>query len=307
MRSNTCRAYWHDYTCPCIYHITLLKSPLVEDFGRLAGDISVPIGQKGSSYIAASPIGKAIKNVLFHLSEIEPYARLYHYALMPDHLHMIIMITAKMGHDLGSVIAAFKVAVNNLVGNHKVFTDGFNDQILKRERSLDAIFRYLDTNARRLAIRKAHPEFFQKVVNLRINGQVFAAYGNFQLLFNPFKEQVVVHRRDTPQQRASNRARWLYTAANGGVLVSPFISEAEKAIRNEAIENGGRIILLSKISFGERFKPSGADFDLCAQGRLLILTPWQGQQLSSNITREQALSLNELSRKIATEEIAALR
>ena len=119
--------------------------------------------------------------------------------------------------------------------------------------------------------------------------------------------QVVVHRRDTPQQRASNRARWIYIAANGGVLVSPFISEAEKAIRNEAIENGGRIILLSKISFGERYKPSGAEFDLCAEGRLLILTPWQGQQLSRNITREQALFLNELSQKIATEEITALR
>lgn len=307
MKSNTRRAHWHDYSAPCIYHITLQKSPLVEDFGRLAGDISIPVGQKGSSYIAASPIGKAIKCVLFHLSEIEPNARLYHYALMPDHLHMVIMISAKMDRDLGAVIAAFKVAVNNIAGNSKVFADGFNDQILKRERSLATIIRYLDTNARRLAIRKAHPEFFQKVVNLRINGQGFAAYGNFQLLFNPFKEQVVVHRRDTPQQRASNRARWLYTAANGGVLVSPFISEAEKAIRNEAIENDGRIILLSKISFGERFKPSGAEFDLCAEDRLLILTPWQEQQLTGNITREQALFLNDLSHKIATEEISALR
>ena len=51
------------------------------------------------------------------------------------------------------------------------------------------------------------------------------------LLDNPFKEQVVVHRADSPEVRESNRRRWLYTAANGGVLVSPFISPDERGIR----------------------------------------------------------------------------
>lgn len=81
---------------------------------------------------------------------------------------------------------------------------------------------------------------------LSIAGNTYRVYGNIQLLEHPFKEQVVVHRADSPEVRKQNRDLWLYTAANGGVLVSPFISPAEKGIRAAAEAAGGRIILISK-------------------------------------------------------------
>ncbi len=34
------------------------------------------------------------------------------------------------------------------------------------------------------------------------------------------------------------------------------------------------MIKLTAKGFGERFKPQGRDFDLCAEGRLLLLSPW---------------------------------
>ncbi|MDE6165926.1 MAG: hypothetical protein K2F58_02395 [Muribaculaceae bacterium] len=46
----------------------------------------------------------------------------------------------------GNVRAAFKVRVNKLSGIEQVFANGFNDQILKPGRSLDAIYRYLRGN-----------------------------------------------------------------------------------------------------------------------------------------------------------------
>lgn len=100
-------------------------------------------------------------------------------------------------------------------------------------------------------MRKAYPAFFthRQEFTLRLpsgpNGSdeaiTFQAYGNLQLLENPFMEAVTVHRADSEEQRESNRRKWIYTAANGGVLVSPFISAAERDIRAEADESGGQI------------------------------------------------------------------
>lgn len=37
---------------------------------------------------------------------------------------------------------------------------------------------------------------------------------------------------------------------------------------------GYPLIKLTDCGFEDRFKPRGADFDLCAEGRLLLLAPW---------------------------------
>ena len=93
------------------------------------------------------------------------------------------------------------------------------------------MYDYIRLNPYRLAVRRAYPEYFSRVNSLVVGGRELQAYGNMLLLDNPFKEQVVVHRADSPEVRESNRRRWLYTAANGGVLVSPFISPDERGIR----------------------------------------------------------------------------
>lgn len=294
------RAPWHDYTGRCIYMITLRKAELVEDFGRLAGSHLVPRGERGRSYISASRVGQAIKQVLMHFSEmVEPKAQVLHYALMPDHFHFIIYIKEQIEYGLGAVIARFKVAVNQEARLQQVFAKSFNDQILKPDRDLDKIFKYLENNPYRLAVRKVFPEYFQKVLNMDVAGMKMAVYGNLQLLQNPFKDRVVVHRCENEAEREAHRQRWLCNAANGGVLVSPFISPAERSIRKEAEAIGGRTILIRRETFGERFKPAGRDFDLCTQGRLLIIAPWQQYGLKGTVTRQQALALNEIAERVA--------
>lgn len=102
-------------------------------------------------------------------------------------------------------------------------------------------------------------------------GQLIRA--EFQLLDNPFKAPVVIHRSDSDILKANKHRRWKHLAENGGVLVSPFISPEEKSVRRQCEQTNGKIILLSNVPFGEREKPSAHDFDLCAQGLLLILSP----------------------------------
>lgn len=288
------RAPWHDYTQRCIYMITLNKNPLMENFGILQGDYRIPTGQKGAAFISSTALGKAIKNTLRRFNSTEPNVRVLQYALMPDHLHILLFVEYPTEDTLGKIIARFKIEVNKAAGTTGVFAKGFNDQILKSSRSLAVLYRYLRENARRLAVRRARPEFFRRVNALEIGGKTFQAYGNFQLLDCPFKEQVIVHRADSSETRQKNREQWLYTAANGGVLVSPFISPAEKEIRKEAEESGGRFILILSEPMGERYKPAGRDFELCEAGRLLIVSA----NLPGDLSRQTCLTMNTLAQTI---------
>ncbi len=264
--------------------ITLSKNVSVSDLGYLSEE-----------KIELTELGLCIKGQIKLIQLLHPALKILQYCIMPDHVHLLLFVQNMLDEPMGRYIARFKVGVNNRAGGIKVFEDGFNDQILMKERSLDTLFNYIRENPRRLAVRRAYPDFFRRVNGLEIEGQRFSVYGNLYLLRNPFREQVVVHRADTEQQRKKNRDRWLYAAANGGVLVSPFISPAEKAVRQEAEKLGSKIILIINEAMGERYKPVGHDFELCESGRLLIVSA----QVSKTLTREACLTMNALAAKIS--------
>jgi hypothetical protein len=128
----------------------------------------------------------------------------------------------------------------------------------------------------------------------------FAAYGNIFLLRDYDRLPVMIHRADSPEAHAANARQWMEYAANRGVLISPFISPAEKEIRRAAIAAGGCIIHLQNEGFEPRFKPAKADFELCSQGRLLILAPWPDNLRRCKVSRSQALAMNALAANLAS-------
>lgn len=295
--SGNNRTPWHDYTQRQIYHITLKKTPEAMPFGSLAGDWRLKPGTPGSSYIQASPLGKIVKDCLRQIQSIHPALRICQYALMPDHLHLILSVESTLDDILGRKLAAFKVMVNNRAAIESIFEKGFNDQILTTARNLNDIYTYLRENPHRLAVRRANPDFFRRQNSLTIGGIAYQAYGNIHLLGCPFKEQVIVHRADTPEQFQHHKDRWLHTAANGGVLVSPFISKREKEIRSESKTAGGRLILITHEAFGERFKPAAHDFDLCTAGLLLIIS--LGMPPGTPLSRPLCMQMNGVAATIA--------
>ncbi|MDE6207604.1 MAG: hypothetical protein K2M55_07330 [Muribaculaceae bacterium] len=219
---------------------------------------------------------------------------------MPDHIHFAIFATDSLPHSLGSYIGKMKVRCLQQIRERfpqitEVFTTDFYDRYLRPANSLSVIIDYIRQNpARRLTIEQ-NPDYFRKINNIEINGLLWQAYGNLQLLDNPFKGPVIVHRADSPELLITKRRRWKHLYENGGVLVSPFISPAEKEIRLMCEAAGGKIILLSDTPFGDRQKPGAHDFELCSTGRLLILAPVEA--MPSN--RETFLFLNATAKKIA--------
>lgn len=291
------RALWHNYYDRAVYMVTVSKQSSCPSFGTLV------YNNPKDAYISLSACGEIIKEQIEITTNYHPQLKILSYVIMPDHVHILVYVTEPIEKHLGDIIQAIKSASTSGIrqllgmGDLQVFDEGFNDRIVKNKQQLDTLYRYLRDNPRRLAVRRAHPEFFRRVNRLKIGEKYYQAYGNFQLLECPFKEQVVVHRADTAEVRERNRQGWLYAAANGGVLVSPFISLAEKTIRTEADETGARFICITNQPLAERYKPSGRDFELCESGRMLIVSA----NIDGDLNRTTCLAMNTLAETICKE------
>lgn len=155
--------------------------------------------------------------------------------------------------------------------------------------------KYIADNPARAAIKAANTDLFRRYNHIIAGDNEFAACGNIFLLKDFDRRPVIIHRADSAHARAAKEKEWLSCAANGGVLISPFISPDEKEIREKAIALGGRLVILRNEGFEERFKPQGREFELCSEGRLLILAPWPDNLNRSTVTRSEALSMNALA------------
>lgn len=296
------RARFHDYRAPGFYHITISKNPQVPDFGRIEGDCRVAVGAPGCACVKLGPLGEMVRESILSLSGFHPEVKTVSFVVMPDHVHILLHVKQRTAKALGYFISNITGAATRAWRaispcKESVFECGYNDRIIGPWRSLDVVSRYILENPHRLAVRHQFPEYFSRVNRLDAGGRSCRGYGNLLLLRNPFKEQIVIHRADTGEQREQKRQQWLHTAANGGVLVSPFISPAEKALRAEAEALGAKIILLTNDAMDERYKPSGHDFALCEEGRLFIIAP---DGLGPKLSRADCLALNTLAAAIAT-------
>lgn len=196
-------------------------------------------------------------------------------------------------------LVLFRELYNVEKKNIPVFQDGYNDRIVFRRGMLDTFLNYVTDNPRRLLLRQMYPQFFRKVCRLRIGERIFDAYGNLDLLYEPMKSPLIVSSRYSKEERTNYEREWEETARCGGVLVSPFISEAEKNLRNDQIKEGASAIHIVDFPFGERYKPSGKMFDLCASGRLLLLSENCIQTTDKTMKRHRALHMNDAARWLA--------
>lgn len=261
----------HDYKGRCIYHITIGKAPACPAFSRISGSPAAPV-------VARSPVGDIIERQIVNLPNLCSSLQILQYIIMPDHIHFAIFARQYLPRSIGRYIGMMKVKCGQIIREtfpdiSDVFSPDFHDRYLLPGHKLDTIFSYIRENPRRLLERRANPLFFQRVNNIEINGAHWQAFGNLQLLENPFKAPVVIHRADSDAVRFAKHRRWKHIYENGGILVSPFISPAEKEVRRLCEEAGGKIILLSNRPFEEKEKPAAHDFEQCSKGRLLILAP----------------------------------
>ena len=293
------RRVGHDYQDRCIYMITLVVKQRRPLLGTLIGD-----GETIPAIVEPSALGRSIIQSLQNISQFYPTIAIWTFQLMPDHLHFIIFVKERIPVHLGKVINGFKVGCNRIYRElvngdlPGLWEDGYNDVILDRDGQLQRMKAYIHDNPRRLAIKRNHPDLFKVQRNIKVGDYTFAALGNVFLLDVPCLLQVQCTRKLTKPQIDVTVQQFFSQAQNGAVLVSPSISPGEKAVMKAAFEHGYSVIVLQENGFAPLAKPGGRRFDACAQGRLLMLAPWEHHNDKRVIKRSQCLNLNEMARVI---------
>lgn len=229
-------------------------------------------------------LGKLIQKEIESIPAYHPKLEVRRYVIMPDHIHMVIFVKERMEKKLGSELSGFFGActrrfreLREIDGDISLF-EPFHDRIIFNYSQLKRSVIYVEDNPRRYIIKRLHPHLFKRHLHIRIGDREYGVMGNIFLLKGIYLLPVRIHRRWSKEEFDAYEARCTRAIEEGAVAISPAIHPRERDILSLAIRAGGSVIKLTDKPLTERTKPSGQLFDLCAEGRLLILAPWPSRE-----------------------------
>lgn len=295
-----------------IYHVTLV----VPSREPLLGELIVPDNDPAKAYVDRTELGKGVIHALAQAPILYPEVQLLQYCLMPDHLHVILYIKKPMEISVRKVIRGIwqgaKKAGRKYVSsieselNSGIFTEHPFVRPMSRKGQLQTMIRYVQMNPQRLATKHLKPGFFYVQEHVEIAGREYCAIGNAKLLQAARMEPVHVrsmwvrdaeeHGYDEPLRNYKNGC--ISAARQGAVMVSPFISEHERAVLDFLLQENRPIIYIADNGFGKYYKPSATLFDAVADGRMLILSPWPYDPKKKDVTRAECTAMNRMAEEI---------
>ena len=179
-----------------------------------------------------------------------------------------------------------------------LWEQGYHDRVLSGKDQLQRLVDYILDNPRRSLIKRQHADWFRPM-QISAAGTTLHAMGNLQLLQAASRKAVRVSNRITEEQRAAQQHDLLTAARQGTVLISPFISSGERQVEDTAMQERLPIVKLLDNGFAPYYKPQGRDFDACAEGCLLLLTPYDYSTQKVVVTRSMCDYLNVLATRLA--------
>ena len=325
------RSQEHDYHSKRFYMITLVVKERYALLGRLVGNADAPDGSPDAPRVERSPLGEAVAREWAGISNIYSQVAVIAQCVMPDHFHGILYVKEHTDFHLGQVIKGFKLGCNSMLravletqrtmqgqkdpfgrlllsyaantsqsqGKETLWELNYNDKILHNYSTLDKWRAYLKDNPRRLVVRRCHPDYFRVQFDVTIAGRQYAAIGNRFLLHYPDKLQVQLSRKLSESQIEDKVGEFMGKACTGAVLVSPAISDGEKAVMRTALDAHMPLIFLTPWGFNTYSKPGHQYYEACSEGRFLMLAPWPHQNERVALTRSMCLELNKMAQEIS--------
>lgn len=98
-----------------------------------------------------SPMGEVVRREILRLDEIYEEVQVENYCIMPNHVHLLLMIQpdgsgrTQFAPTLSRVVKQFKGAVTKRIGK-PVWQRLFFDRIVRNQESYQEIWRYVDEN-----------------------------------------------------------------------------------------------------------------------------------------------------------------
>ena len=312
-----------------IYHVTLT----VPSREPLLGGLVIPNNDPKQAFVERTGLGNALVGKLLSHSSYYPEIRILQFCLMPDHLHAIIHVTRPMKTSIRSVVRSLWQGAKKLgkaytlsiapesdsgttnkenIYPFPIFTERPFIRPMSRRHQLQTMYDYIRLNPQRLATKRLMPEFFWVQDNINIAGRTYKGVGNADLLQRTHYAPVHVrsmwvkdaeeHSNTQPLRNYMNGC--VLAARKGTIMVSPFISEQEKAVMAVLLKENLPFIYIADNGFRNYYKPQDSLFDAVAAGRVLILSPWEYDPLKKRVSRSDCVEMNKMAEEISTLSIA---
>lgn len=279
-------------------------------FGVIMGDPDLLDCYSNAPYIKYSSLGlciiRGIKELQTHYRDVQIKV----FAIMPDHVHLIVYLKPGNITHLGFIIASLKNIVSSVFSKEmmypgsdgeyiSVFEEKYTDRIIYDNRQLIAEIKYVKDNPRRRQMLAKYPDYYRRNIRYVISDIHLVGFGNQFLLTHPSRYAVKVRSAWTDEEFSKYRENCGEMTRQGMIAVSPFISRREKIIRDDIIATGGRMIRISSEQFSSHYKPMGREFELCGAGRLLLLAEDSSALYAPRLKRQQAMRLNDIAEMLA--------
>lgn len=144
-RSQRLRGY--DYAQAGAYFLTIVTRNRRRLLGQIAGGA-----------VELSPIGQIVAEEWERTPAIRPNVELDTYVVMPDHMHMILVISWRSelappppagfqpaSQTVGAIVRGFKGSVTSRAGE-PIWQRDYHDRVIRSEASLNRIRRYIERN-----------------------------------------------------------------------------------------------------------------------------------------------------------------
>jgi REP element-mobilizing transposase RayT len=141
----------YDYSQNGAYFVTICTKDRVRIFGEIVGgEPAHPENYDQSAYVHLSNHGVIAEQEILRIPDHHPITLIDRYVIMPNHLHVIIVIdnaaagrTHQMG--LGNIVGGYKSGVSRLCGR-PIWQRSYYDHIIRNEEDYLRIAEYIQNN-----------------------------------------------------------------------------------------------------------------------------------------------------------------
>jgi REP element-mobilizing transposase RayT len=298
---NYARRFNHDYRGTGFYFITFATDPRRPLLSEISGGC-----------IHLKPEGAAVARAAERIPADDPAYSLRHLAVMPDHVHAILVCRGGAALHLGTLVNRFKArarqAIRGLRGDPglRVWEPGYHDYIAFSQPVFDSFRAYVIDNPVRWQLRHDNPQWFRRqsaLAHPRLPAETsWTAYGDPTLLDYPWLLPVVLSRRLEGAALAAEIAALLEQVEQGAVPIGGFISPGEIQFAR-ALASNPRARMVYMLPWGlAGYKPHGTvATERLGTGKTLVLSGFP-DSVAQVATRENCLRNNAWARAIAAAE-----
>lgn len=125
----------YDYTQENMYFITICVKDRLELLGNIAKE----------NYINLTKEGHIAKQNIYRLEEIYKNIIIDEYVVMPNHLHILLLINYKNGITISKIIKHLKTNISREIG-YSIWQKSFYEHIVRNEKEYFKVKEYIKNN-----------------------------------------------------------------------------------------------------------------------------------------------------------------